>query len=178
MFVTAIHRKRPEPNKSRSIRVLCGGDGEILNLLAPLGASRPRRISYRSFLRLAEISSGSPPWPIKRHRRAVSFLLAEMEECHSCTQHPALLKDGYIISQKSFPVNRFFPPSPRGESLFRLPFLPHRRRDHVVHVVLLDGGRILLDHFSKRCPRSPVILAELHEQGREILAGKDPLPLF
>ena len=49
MFVTAIHRKRPEPNKSRSIRVLCGGDGEILNLLAPLGASRAEEFS-RPFL--------------------------------------------------------------------------------------------------------------------------------
>ena len=49
MFITAIHRKRPEPNKSRSIRVLCGGDGEILNLLAPLGASRAEEFS-RPFL--------------------------------------------------------------------------------------------------------------------------------
>ena len=42
MFVTAIHRKRPEPNKSRSIQVLCGGDGEILNRLASLRASLPK----------------------------------------------------------------------------------------------------------------------------------------
>ena len=66
MFVTAIHRKRPEPNKSRSIRVLCGGDGEILNLLAPLGASRPVGVSNRPFSRLAETSSGSPSAPIKK----------------------------------------------------------------------------------------------------------------
>ena len=43
-----------------------GGDGEILNLLASLGASRPVGVSNRPFLRLAETSSGSPSAPIKK----------------------------------------------------------------------------------------------------------------
>ena len=43
-----------------------GGDGEILNLLAPLGASCPGGFSNRPFPRLAETSSGSPSEPIKK----------------------------------------------------------------------------------------------------------------
>ena len=64
-----------------------------MNLLASLGSKPPRGGLQSAFLAACRNFKRLPfRANKKRHRRAVSFLLAEMGECHSCTQHPVLLK--------------------------------------------------------------------------------------
>ena len=107
MFVTAIHRKRPEPNKSRSLRVLCGGDGEILNLLAPLGASRAEEFS-RPFLScgLQRLQATFHLSQQKKHCCSSAFCGGDggMPFMYTTVSSPL---EGYIISQKVIHVNRF-----------------------------------------------------------------------
>ena len=40
--------------------------------------------------------------PTKKHCRSSAFFVAEMGECHSCTQHPILLKTTILYLKKSY----------------------------------------------------------------------------
>ena len=86
MFVTAIHRKRPEPNKSRSIQVLLWRRWRDIEPPRSARGKPPEAYLLPIFLAACRDFTRLPTLTNKKTPTSGVFLLAEMGECHSCTQ--------------------------------------------------------------------------------------------